>query len=121
MSTCLYSVGQNLVLSPFQGRTRTLNPVSDRTHFSNLTIQKPFLRGNLGVARFGLGQVPVPDPENAELIIKDLFGRVEGYLYTIADAAVTSTDTVDAVSTTKQSSDWLSGITNAMEVVLKVC
>ncbi|KAI3467634.1 hypothetical protein Pfo_024297 [Paulownia fortunei] len=120
MSTFLYSIGPNLVLSPFPGRTRTLNPVSHRTHFSNFTIQTPFLRGSLGVARFGLGQVPVPDPENAELIIKDLFGRVEGFLYTIADAAVTSSDTVDAVGTTKQNSDWLSGITNAMEVVLKV-
>ncbi|KAH6812894.1 hypothetical protein C2S51_021912 [Perilla frutescens var. frutescens] len=39
---------------------------------------------------------------------------------TVADAAVNSSDAVDAVSTTKQNSDWLSGITNAMEVVLKL-
>ncbi|KAL0364257.1 UNVERIFIED_CONTAM: ALBINO3-like protein 1, chloroplastic [Sesamum angustifolium] len=102
------------------GERRTLSPVSDRTHFSNFTIQRPFLRGSLGVARFGLGQVPFPDPEDAELMMKDLFGRVEGFLYTVADAAVASSDKVDAVATTKQNSDWLSGITNGMEVVLKV-
>ncbi|KAL8520049.1 hypothetical protein ACS0TY_010835 [Phlomoides rotata] len=118
-SSFLYSIGQNLVLSPFQSR-RNLSPVPERSHFCNFTIQKPLLRRNLGVARLGLGQVPIPDPENAELMIRDLFGRVEGFLYTIADAAVTSSDTVDAVSATKQNSDWLSGITNAMEVVLKV-
>lgn len=77
--------------------------------------------GNFGIARFGLGQVPFSDPENTELVIKDLFGRVEGFLYTIADAAISSSDTLDSVSTTKQNSDWLSGITNAMELVLKVC
>lgn len=121
MSIFLHSIGPNLVLSSFPGRTRTLNPVSDRAHFSNFKVQPPLLRGGLAVARFGLGQVPVPDPENAELIIRDLFGRVEGFLYTIADAAVTSSDAVDAATATKQNSDWLSGITNAMEVVLKVC
>ncbi|KAI3452637.1 hypothetical protein Pfo_009301 [Paulownia fortunei] len=120
MSTLLYSLGPNLVLPPFPDRTRTLNPVFQRTHFSNFTIQRSSLRGSLGVARFGMGQVPFPDPENAELIIKGLFGRVEGFLYTVADAAVSSVDTVDAVSTTKQNNDWLSGITYAMEAVLKV-
>lgn len=116
MSSFLLPIGQNLVLSPFQ--SRTLSPIPERSHFGNFTIQKPLLRGNFGVARLGLGRVPIPDPENAELMINDLFGRVEGLIYTIADAAVTSTDTVDA---TKHNSDWLSGITNAMEVVLKVC
>lgn len=122
MSAFVSSTGQNLLLSPLLGRTRAPTPVSGRTHFTNFTFQKPLLRaGNSGVARFGLGQVPFPDPEDAELVIKDLFGRVEGFLYTVADAAVNSYDAVDAVSTTKQNSDWLSGITNAMEVVLKVC
>ncbi|KAK6160314.1 hypothetical protein DH2020_003695 [Rehmannia glutinosa] len=120
MSTFCFPIGPNVLLSPFPGRTRTANPLFHKTHFSNLAIQRPFLRGSLGVARFGLGQVPVPDAENTELIIRDLFGRVEGFLYTVADAAVNSSDTVDVVSTTKQNSDWLSGITNAMEVVLKV-
>ncbi|KAG8365990.1 hypothetical protein BUALT_Bualt17G0029500 [Buddleja alternifolia] len=121
MSNFLYSLGPNLVLSPIPGRTlNTLNPVFHRTHFSNFTIQRPLLRGSVGVTRFGLGQAPFPDLEDAELIIKDLFGRAEGFLYTIADAAVNSSDTVDAVTGTKQNNDWLSGITNAMETVLKV-
>ncbi|KAL6569177.1 hypothetical protein OROHE_003458 [Orobanche hederae] len=122
MSTLLYSVGPNLVLSPFPGRTRTVNPFYRRIHFCNTALsQRLDLRRSLVLARFGLGQVPVPDPEDAELIIRDLFGRVEGFLYTVADAAVNSSDTVDAVSTTKHNnSDWLSGVTNAMEVVLKV-
>ncbi|XP_057776843.1 ALBINO3-like protein 1, chloroplastic isoform X2 [Salvia miltiorrhiza] len=121
MSSFVHSTAQNLLLSPFLGRTRTLTPVSGRARFSNFTFQKPLLRGgNFGIARCGLGQVPFPDPENAEFLIKDLLGRVEGLLYTVADADVTSPDAVDAVSTTKQNSDWLSGITNAMELVLKV-
>ncbi|KAG6426751.1 hypothetical protein SASPL_110984 [Salvia splendens] len=118
MSSFLHSTAQNLLLSPFLGRTRDLTPVSGSAHFSNFKFQKPSPRGrNFGTVRCGLGQVPFPDPENAEFLIKDLFGRVEGLLYTVADAAVSSSD---AVSTTKQNSDWLSGITNAMEVVLKV-
>ncbi|XP_073315828.1 ALBINO3-like protein 1, chloroplastic [Primulina huaijiensis] len=121
MSFFLYSIGPNLVVSPFPGRTRTPSPVLPGNRFSDFKIQRPYLRGSLGVTRFGLGQVPFPDPDNTELVIKDLFGRVEGFLYTIADSAVSnSLDTVDGAATTKQSSDWLSGITNAMEAVLKV-
>lgn len=77
----------------------------------------------LGVARFGLGQDPFPDPETAELFFKDLLTRTEGFLYTVADAAVSgSVDTVvDTTESVKQNSDWLSGITNGMETVLKVC
>jgi len=54
-------------------------------------------------------------------LLRELFGRAEGLLYTIADAAVSSSsDTVAASATAKQSNDWLSGITNYMETVLKV-
>lgn len=122
MSFFLYSIGPNLVVSPFPGRSRTPSHVLTGTRFSDFKIQRPYLRGSLGVTRYGLGQVPFPDPDNAELVIKDLFGRVEGFLYTVADSAVSnSLDTVDGAATTKQSSDWLSGIANAMEAVLKVC
>lgn len=114
MSSFVYSIGQNLVLSPSFESRRSLRAVPERRHIGNFTIQK---RANLGVVRLGLGQVPIPDPENAELMIKDLFGTVEGFLYTLADAAVTSSQTLDASS---HNSDWLSGITNAMELVLKV-
>lgn len=111
------------MLSPFVDRTRTLNPVFHRTHFGNFPLNKPFSRGMLGVARLGLGQDPFPDLGSAELLLKDLFTRAEGFLYTIADAAVSgSTDAVlDTTESAKQNSDWLSGITNGMETVLKVC
>lgn len=72
------------------------------------------------MTRFGLGQSQFPDPDAAGDVIKDLFGRVEGFLYTVADVAVSgSSDTVNTVTTT-QNNDWLSGITNGMETVLKV-
>lgn len=70
------------------------------------------------MARFGFGQVQLPDPEGVEGLIKDLFGRAEGFVYTIADAAVSSNS--DVVTGTKQSGDWFSGITYYMESVLKV-
>ncbi|XP_059316362.1 ALBINO3-like protein 1, chloroplastic [Lycium ferocissimum] len=126
MATSFPFLGPNSILSPFIDRTRTLNPVFHKTHFGNLAVSKPFSRGMLGVARFGSGQDPFLDPENAEMIFKDLFARAEGLLYTVADAAVVSgsgdTTVVDgATESAKQnSSDWLSGITNGMESVLKV-
>lgn len=70
------------------------------------------------MARFGLGQVPFPDPEDTGRLIGDLFTRAEGLVYTIADAAVSASP--ESVSNTKQSNDWLSGIANYMETVLKV-
>ncbi|KAJ4710950.1 Inner membrane ALBINO3-like protein 1, chloroplastic [Melia azedarach] len=106
------SVQPNLVLSPFPHRTATQYPLFRRTQFDH----KPFLRGSLSVAKYGLR----PDPGSSDGVIKELFGllgRAESLLYTIADAAVSSSDTV---TTTKQNSDWLSGITNVMETVLKV-
>ena len=50
--------------------------------------------------------------------MKDLFGRAEGLLFTIADAAVSSAS--EPVTGAKQGSDWLTGITSYMETVLKV-
>ena len=51
--------------------------------------------------------------DGADAVIGDLFGRVESLIYTVADATVSASDA-------KQSGDWLSGITNVMESVLKV-
>ncbi|KAL5762268.1 hypothetical protein ACOSP7_018532 [Xanthoceras sorbifolium] len=104
------SLQPNLVLSPFPHRTVTQNPIFHRTQFSH---NKPFLRGSLSVAKLGFR----PDPETADGVLRELLGRAESLLYTIADAAVSSSETV---ATTKQNSDWLSGITNGMETVLKV-
>jgi len=53
----------------------------------------------------------------------DLLGRVEAFLYTVADAAVSAEPVVTAADGgTKEAAagDWLSGITNSMETVLKV-
>ncbi|XP_066364683.1 ALBINO3-like protein 1, chloroplastic [Miscanthus floridulus] len=53
----------------------------------------------------------------------DLLGRVEAFLYTVADAAVSAEPVVTAADGgTKEATagDWLSGITNSMETVLKV-
>lgn len=70
------------------------------------------------MARSGLNLNSFPDPEAAESLVWDLLGRAEGFLYTVADAAVSSSS--DAATASKQSGDWLSGITNYLETVLKV-
>lgn len=70
------------------------------------------------MARFGFKPGLFPDPDSNVEMIKELFGRAESILYTLADAAVSSSDTVS--TTTKQSNDWLSGIANYMESVLKI-
>lgn len=110
------SFGSKTVLSPFPAvdPTHNKNPFLKTTHFSTFTKHhdhKPL------VVRFGPGQVQFPDPEN----LKDLFDRAEGLMYTIADAVVANNgDGIVANTTgTKQSNDWLSGITNYMETVLK--
>ncbi|XP_039825401.1 ALBINO3-like protein 1, chloroplastic isoform X2 [Panicum virgatum] len=49
----------------------------------------------------------------------ELLGRVEAFLYTVADAAVSAAP--EAGGGAKEAAgDWLSGITNSMETVLKV-
>ncbi|KAF8107958.1 hypothetical protein N665_0116s0155 [Sinapis alba] len=71
------------------------------------------------VAQFGLGPGSFPDPGFSLDLIKD---HAESLLYTIADAAVSSSETFESVSdtTTKQNSDWFTGIANYMETILKV-
>ncbi|XP_047181111.1 ALBINO3-like protein 1, chloroplastic isoform X1 [Vigna umbellata] len=110
----------NIVSAPFGNRSTSRLPNRPQSHaFSGST--RHFLRGSLSVARFGFKPEFLPEPEHAEGVLRELFGRAEGLLYTIADAAVSSSsDTVAASATAKQSNDWLSGITNYMETVLKV-
>lgn len=51
----------------------------------------------------------------------EILGRTEAFIYTIADAVVSSAaDPVAIVEESKQKSDWFSGITDVMETVLKV-
>ncbi|XP_027334819.1 ALBINO3-like protein 1, chloroplastic [Abrus precatorius] len=110
----------NIVSAPLANRT-TVNRFPHRPHshaFSGST--KHFLRGSVSVVRFGLKSGLLPEPDEAEGVVRELFGRVEGLLYTIADAAVSSSDAAAVTTTAKQSNDWLSGITNYMETILKV-
>ena len=107
-----------LVLSPFVDRTALPNPLLNRTQFSALSAHKPFLRGSLHVAKFGFKPGPLPHPDDG--VFRELFSRAESVLYTIADAAVSASDTATTTGATKQNNDWLSGITNSMETVLKV-
>lgn len=55
---------------------------------------------------------------------RELLGRAEGFLYTVADAAVNSApDASTAAGATVEAAkqrNWLSGITDYMEFVLKV-
>ncbi|TKY47712.1 ALBINO3 protein 1 [Spatholobus suberectus] len=109
----------NIVSAPFGNRSRSHLPHRPHSHaFSGSTGH--FLRGSLSVARFGFQPGFLPEPDDAEGVLRELFGRAEGFLYTIADAAVSSSDKVAASTTAEQSNDWLSGITNYMETVLKV-
>lgn len=110
------SFGSSTILSPFPDptRIRTINPILKRTQFG--TFYKNHKPGStLTVARFGSGQVQFPDPEN----FKDLIDRAEGIIYTIADAVVAANPDSGITTNTKQSNDWLSGIANYMETVLK--
>ncbi|KAG8095171.1 hypothetical protein GUJ93_ZPchr0012g21721 [Zizania palustris] len=52
--------------------------------------------------------------------VGDLFGRVEAFLYTVMDAAVSVSSEVAQGGAKEAAGDWLSGITNSMETVLKV-
>lgn len=109
----------NFVFSRFPDRVPTPNPLFCGVQFRGLSHHKPFLRGSLAVARFGFKPEFLPDPDNAEGFVRELFGKAESVLYTIADAAVSASP--ENVTTAKQTEDWFTGITNYMETVLKVC
>ncbi|EOY00758.1 OxaA/YidC-like membrane insertion protein isoform 6 [Theobroma cacao] len=108
-----------LVLSPFVDRTGPPNPLLNRTQFSGFSAHRPFLRGSLPMAKFGFKPGLFPEPDAYEGVIRELFTKAESVLYTIADAAVSSSDTITTTTSTKQN-DWLSGITNSLETILKV-
>ncbi|XP_017236628.1 ALBINO3-like protein 1, chloroplastic [Daucus carota subsp. sativus] len=119
--TSLLSFQPNPTLSPTTSLTRSaIRPfLPHRTRFGSFSPYRPSPRGTICVSQFGLGQLP--DPETAQVLIKGLFGKAEGFLYTLADAAVTASPaTTDPVTTSSKTSDWFSGISNYMETVLKV-
>ncbi|KAF8408352.1 hypothetical protein HHK36_007501 [Tetracentron sinense] len=113
MATLLSFRPYPLLLSPIVDRTKASNPLIHRS-FSN---HKPFVRGTVGVCRFGFKPASFHDLNGAEDLIRGLFDRAEGVIYTIADAAALSSDSADGA---KQSGDWFSGISNYMESVLKI-
>lgn len=117
----LLPCGPNIVSAPFtdRTRTRTWNPLLHRPYSHSYSSSKHFLRGCSSVTRFGFKSGFIPESDATGEVIRELFGRAESLLYTIADAAVSSSDVV--TTTTKQNNDWLSGITSYMETVLKVC
>ncbi|KAK8476747.1 hypothetical protein V6N11_007806 [Hibiscus sabdariffa] len=110
-----------LVPSPFLDRTGPPNPLLNRTQVPGLSARRQFLRGSLPVAKLGFKPGLFPDLDASEGAISELLARAESLLYTVADAAVSSSDTIatTTAATTKQN-DWLSGIANSMETVLKV-
>lgn len=78
--------------------------------------RQTFHRSTLCIARLGFGHDFQPE-------FVHLLANAESFLYTVADAAVSlssSPDSVAADSAAKQNSDWLSGITDYLETVLKV-
>ncbi|OWM89707.1 hypothetical protein CDL15_Pgr024455 [Punica granatum] len=115
MASSPFSLTSSTVLPPFPAPKTPF--LLHRPCFGAPPHSKPFLRGTLCVARLGFR----PDQETAEYAIRELFSRAEGLIYTVADAAVSASDTVvDTTSAAKQNNDWLSGIANYMEAVLKV-
>ncbi|XVF85115.1 hypothetical protein PTKIN_Ptkin17bG0092400 [Pterospermum kingtungense] len=73
------------------------------------------------MTKFGSKPGLLPDPDASDGVISCLFTRAESHLYTIADAAVSTSDTITTTATaTKQNNDWILGITNSMETILKV-
>ncbi|KAI4343349.1 hypothetical protein L6164_010710 [Bauhinia variegata] len=112
----LSQCGPNIVFStPLSDRTRTWNP---HTHYHTFSHSKHYLPGSLSVARFCFKSGFLPEPDGARELAVELLGRAEGLIYTIADATVSSSETV--TTATEQSNDWLSGITSYMESILKV-
>ncbi|KAL1198292.1 ALBINO3-like protein 1 [Cardamine amara subsp. amara] len=103
----------NLILSSFTtGRALHFR----RSRFSHI----PSSRYRTLVAQFGFRPGSFPDPGDSLEFIKD---HAENLLYTIADAAVSSSETFESVAgtnTTTQNKDWFSGIANYMETILKV-
>ncbi|XP_028772238.1 ALBINO3-like protein 1, chloroplastic [Neltuma alba] len=110
----------NATSSPFSYRPNSrTSPLLHRPHHHhNLSRSGNLLGRSLSVTRFAFKPGFLPEPHGAEDLVKDLLSRADAFLYTIADAAVSSSDTV--TTTAKQNNDWLSGITGYMESVLKV-
>ncbi|WOL16114.1 ALBINO3-like protein 1, chloroplastic [Canna indica] len=121
MASVLFSDFQILPRPTFVGRPGARPPSlilrrsQDRFSFAGVCPSPALLRGSFSSRA---GPAPnLPDFETAQGVARELFDRVEGIVYTLADAVVSSDA---AAESSKQSSDWLTGITNYLETVLKV-
>ncbi|XP_042503193.1 ALBINO3-like protein 1, chloroplastic [Macadamia integrifolia] len=106
----------SLFLSPTVDRPRHVNRLLHRSSHG-FSIKKSLVPCKVGVVRSSLNPDSFTDLDSIEPLFRQLFGRAEGFFYTIADAAVSSSD---SVSVSKQNGDWLSGITGYLESFLKV-
>ncbi|KAG7598381.1 Membrane insertase YidC/ALB3/OXA1/COX18 [Arabidopsis suecica] len=116
MSSSISLKPTHLILSSFStGRVLHLR----RSRFSHTPSSS--YRYRTLVAQFGFRPGSFPDLGDSLDFIKD---HAENLLYTIADAAVSSSETFESVAgtttTTNQNNDWFSGIANYMETILKV-
>ncbi|XP_078447469.1 ALBINO3-like protein 1, chloroplastic isoform X2 [Wolffia australiana] len=93
--------------------TMASSPVSQRSHSFPSPHRRSFNRGTSVIARISPFELM-----GSEDWTRDLVGRAENFLYFIADAGIASVD--DATVEPAKQRDWLSGITDVMEYVLKV-
>eukprot|EP00262_Sarcandra_glabra_P003574 TRINITY_DN1431_c0_g1_i1.p1 TRINITY_DN1431_c0_g1~~TRINITY_DN1431_c0_g1_i1.p1 ORF type:complete len:540 (+),score=95.07 TRINITY_DN1431_c0_g1_i1:110-1729(+) len=116
MTTLFSFKPHHLLLTPT--RSTKYPPLLPRTATtSGFAAHRSSFRGPVAV-RFG-SNTSFSDFESAAGgLVGEAFGRAEGLLYTIADAAAALSS--DSASGATRNSDWLSGITNYMESVLKV-
>ncbi|KAG0494084.1 hypothetical protein HPP92_005078 [Vanilla planifolia] len=109
--------------SLYPGRCSSPSFLSNRTKFLFLPRHPVVHRcGESAITMVGMG-AHLPDFDSSGHLARELLARVEGVIYTVADAAVSSSSSSylpAAEETSKQSSDWLSGITNSLETVLKI-
>ncbi|KAK9090247.1 hypothetical protein Sjap_023424 [Stephania japonica] len=110
----------SIALKPSIQPHNTILASPNRTRFNfGFSNRKPSLRSSNSFVRFSMSSPMPPElPESIDGWVHDVFGRVEGLVHTIADAAVASS--AGSVGGEKQSGDWLSGVANLMESVLKV-
>ncbi|PIA30368.1 hypothetical protein AQUCO_05600063v1 [Aquilegia coerulea] len=115
MATILSLQPQSLLQSPIRTSSNSLL-LSHKSNF--FTYNKPCVRQSIGVIRFSLKPPSsFPDLDGADAFIQHLFSKTESLLYTLADAAVSASSSTNGV---KENGDWFTGITNIMEIVLKV-
>ncbi|KAL5708271.1 hypothetical protein ACHQM5_019086 [Ranunculus cassubicifolius] len=104
MTSLLSLQSQSLFLSPINRPSSSSNPLYKQTFH-----HKSPLRHNINSSFRPDFNLSIDDA-----FIQDFFHKTESLLYTLADAAVSTSTSV------KDNGDWFTGITNIMETVLKI-